>query len=188
VTVHRDREFTEYVQARLPWLRRIAFLLCQDWQRADDLVQTAITSLYVHWRRAAAMESTDGYARTILVHAFVSERRSGWARRVSLGEQVPEVAGLTADTDSALDVRAALAGLPSRQRAILVLRFYCDLSVEQAAQVLGCSPGTVKSQTSKALAAMRGALDWARSTPDGTAGHIAGRHSGSTPGRGGEHG
>jgi RNA polymerase sigma-70 factor (sigma-E family) len=188
VSVRRDQEFTEYVQARLPWLRRIAFLLCQDWQRADDLVQTAITSLYVHWRRARAVENTDGYARTILVRAFVNERRSGWARRVTLDGQLPEVAGRMADADSAMDVRAALAGLPPRQRATLVLRFYCDLSVEQAAQVLGCSQGTVKSQTSKALAAMRGAMDWGRSTPDGTAGHTGGRHFGSTPGRGGEHG
>jgi len=81
VNARRDEDFTGYVQARLAWLRRVAYLLCQDWQRADDLVQTAITSLYVHWRRARAMESVDGYARTILVRAFLSERRGGWARR-----------------------------------------------------------------------------------------------------------
>src|SRR5262249_40158538 len=67
MNARRDEDFTGYVQARLAWLRRVAYLLCQDWQQADDLVQTAITSLYVHWRRARAMESIDGYARTILV-------------------------------------------------------------------------------------------------------------------------
>jgi RNA polymerase sigma-70 factor (sigma-E family) len=159
VSTRRDEDFTVYVQARLAWLRRVAYLLCQDWQQADDLVQTAITSLYVHWRRARAMDSIDGYARTILVRAFLSERRGGWARRVTLASPLPDRPGLAPDADGALDVRAALAGLPPRQRATLVVRFYCDLNVEQSARVLGCSPGTVKSQTAKALAALRRALE-----------------------------
>lgn len=159
MNARRDEDFTGYVQARLAWLRRVAYLLCQDWQRADDLVQTAITALYVHWRHARAMESVDGYARTILVRAFLSERRGGWARRVTLAGQLPDAPGQAPDADDALDVRAALAGLPPRQRATLVLRFYCDLNVEQSARVLGCSPGTVKSQTAKALAALRRALE-----------------------------
>jgi RNA polymerase sigma-70 factor (sigma-E family) len=159
VSARTDEDFTGYVQARLAWLRRVGYLLCQDWQQADDLVQTAITSLYVHWRRARTMESIDGYARTILVRAFLSERRGGWARRVSLAGALPDRPGQAPDADDALDVRAALAGLPPRQRATLVLRFYCDLNVEQSARVLGCSPGTVKSQTAKALAALRRALE-----------------------------
>jgi len=159
VSARRDEDFTGYVQARLAWLRRVAYLLCQDWQQADDLVQTAITSLYVHWRRASVMEHTDGYARTILVRAFLSERRGGWARRVTLAGQLPEAPSVGPDLGDALDVRAALAGLPPRQRATLVLRFYCDLNVDQAARVLGCSAGTVKSQTAKALAGMRRALE-----------------------------
>jgi len=157
--VRTDEDFTGYVQARLAWLRRVAYLLCQDWQNADDLVQTAITSLYVHWRRAGAMENIDGYARTILVRAFLTERRAGWARRVTLAGRVPDTPARAPDADGALDVRAALAGLPPRQRATLVLRFYCDLNVDQAAKVLGCSAGTVKSQTAKALASLRRALD-----------------------------
>jgi len=159
VNARRDEDFTGYVQARLAWLRRVAYLLCQDWQRADDLVQTAITSLYVHWRRARAMESVDGYARTILVRAFLSERRGGWARRVTLTGALPDTPDQAPDADDVLDVRSALAGLPPRQRATLVLRFYCDLNVDQAARVLGCSTGTVKSQTAKALASLRRALE-----------------------------
>ena len=159
MSARRDEDFTVYVQARLAWLRRVGYLLCQDWQRADDLVQTAITSLYVHWRRAAAMENVDGYARAILVRAFLSERRGGWARRVTLAGQLPDAPDLAPDPDAALDVRGALACLPPRQRATLVLRFYCDLNVDQTARVLGCSTGTVKSQTAKALAGLRRALE-----------------------------
>jgi RNA polymerase sigma-70 factor (sigma-E family) len=158
VSARRDDDFTAYVQARLAWLRRVAYLLCQDWQRADDLVQTAITALYVHWRRARTMQSIDGYARTILVRAFLSERRGGWARRVTLVTQLPDTPGPVPDAAGALDVRAALAGLPPRQRATLVLRFYCDLNVDQSAEILGCSPGTVKSQTARALDTVRRAL------------------------------
>ncbi len=159
MSARRDEEFTAYVQARLAWLRRVAYLLCQDWQQADDLVQTAITTLYVHWRRARAMRNVDGYVRAILVRAFLSERRGGWARRVTLTGHLPDTPGPAPDADDALDVRGALAGLPPRQRATLVLRFYCDLNVDQSARVLGCSAGTVKSQTAKALAGLRRSLE-----------------------------
>jgi RNA polymerase sigma-70 factor (sigma-E family) len=158
VTARRDAEFADYMSARMPSLRRLALLLCQDWHRADELVQAAMTKLYLHWSRAANAESIDAYVRTILVHEFIAERRSAWARRVSLTDQLPETAGRTADADGSMDLQAAVAGLPPRQRAVLVLRFYCDLNVDQAAQVLGCTPGTVKSQTSKALASLRRAL------------------------------
>lgn len=150
-----DEEFTRYVSARLGSLRRAAYLLCQDWQRADDLVQTTITRLYAHWGRAAALDYTDAYARTILVRAYLGEQRSGWARRVSLTAALPDLPGQTPDRDAVLDMRAALAALPPRQRATLVLRFYCDLSVAEVAGVLGCSEGTVKSQTAKGIAALR---------------------------------
>jgi RNA polymerase sigma-70 factor (sigma-E family) len=158
VSARRDEEFTHYVTTRLGTLRRIAYLLCQDWQQADDLVQAAITRLYVRWDRVAAVEHIDAYARAVLVREFLGERRTGWARRVSLGAAVPDTAGPVPDTDASLDVRSALAGLPPRQRATLVLRFYCDLPVGEAARLLGCSPGTVKSQTAKAIAALRSQL------------------------------
>jgi RNA polymerase sigma-70 factor (sigma-E family) len=154
----REAEYTEYVQARLPWLRRIAYRLTQDWQLADDLTQVAITSLYTHWNRARDASSTDAYARTILVRAFIAERRSPWTRRVQLDGGYPERATATTDHDACLDVRAALAALPPRQRATVVLRYCYGLPIDQTAKELGCSEGTVKSQTAKALTTLRRAL------------------------------
>jgi RNA polymerase sigma-70 factor (sigma-E family) len=167
----RAVEFTDYVQARLGWLRRIAYLLCQDWDRADDLVQAAITLVYAHWDRVRSADQIDGYVRTILVREFLAVRRSAWSRRVVLTGRVPDTADPAGDHDAALDVRRALLLLPPRQRATLVLRFYCDLSVDQAAQVLGCSAGTVKSQTAKGLDTLRRLLGPGRamSAEDGSA-------------------
>ena len=154
----RDAEYCEYVAARLPSLRRLAAVLCDDWQRADDLVQAALTKLYVHWGRAQAATHPDAYARTVLVHEFIQERRSPWAKRVSLAGRVSDSPAAAVDHDAVLDLRAAVAALPARQRATLVLRFYCDQDVDRCAEVLGCSPGTVKSQTARALEAVRRAL------------------------------
>jgi RNA polymerase sigma-70 factor (sigma-E family) len=155
VTGQRDTEFDEYVSASMPALRRLAFMLCHDWHGADDLVQAAVTRLYVRWARAAAADNLDAYVRTIVFREFLHERRSSWARRVSLTADPLESTALARDHDAALDLQTAIAGLPPRQRAALVLRFYCDLDVRRSAQVLGCSQGTVKSQTARALATLR---------------------------------
>lgn len=151
-----EAEFSEFANSRAPWLRRVAYLLSNDWHQADDLTQTTITKLYLHWPRIRAMENPDGYARTSLVNAFLAERRSPW-RRVLLrshGEQ----AEIGTDLDAALDLKQALAKLPPRQRATVVLRYYCDLTVEQTAETLNCSTGTVKSQTARGLDALRRTL------------------------------
>ncbi|GAB1821124.1 sigma factor [Herbidospora sp. RD11066] len=76
-----DAEFTDYVSAKSLWLRQVAFLLCGDWHAADELVQVAVTRLYLNWLRVRAVENPDGYARTVLVNAYLAERRSSWARR-----------------------------------------------------------------------------------------------------------
>ncbi|MGK5554372.1 SigE family RNA polymerase sigma factor [Actinomadura kijaniata] len=151
----REREFTAYAEERLPWLRRLAYLLCGDWHRADDLVQATLMQLFVKWRQARGADSVDAYVRTMLVRVHLGERRGGWASRVWVGGRTPEEAGREVDVASVLDVRDALALVPPRQRAALVLRFYCDLTHEQAAEVLGCSVGTVKSQTARGLDALR---------------------------------
>jgi RNA polymerase sigma-70 factor (sigma-E family) len=155
----RDAEFTDYVAGRMAAWRRVGYLLCQDWDRADDLVQGAITKLYVRWNRARATDHIDSYAHVMLVREYLGERRSSWSRRVAVDGQVPELPAQAPDHDTALDLRSALAALPRRQRATLVLRFYCDLNVDQTARVLSCSPGTVKSQTAKGLRSLRQALE-----------------------------
>lgn len=161
----RDAEFTAFVTARLQWLGRVAYLLCQDRTRAEDLVQTAITRLYVHWRRAAAAENLDGYARTVLVRVFLSEQRTAWSKRVTVTDQLPDATASTVDLDAQMDMRSALAALAPRQRAAIVLRFYCDLSVEQTAFVLQCSAGTVKSQTARGLDTLRRTITSSAGTP-----------------------
>jgi RNA polymerase sigma-70 factor (sigma-E family) len=177
VSRSRDAEYTEYVAARLSSLRRLAAVLCDDWQRGDDLVQATLIKLYVHWGRVRAASHADAYARAVLVREFIHERRSVWVRRVSLSGRVTGPSAAAVDQDAVLDLRAAVAALPARQRATLVLRFYCDLNVDQSAAVLGCSPGTVKSQTARALDAVRRALGPA---PAGGSGGPA-RRGGGTP-------
>ncbi|MDX6742284.1 SigE family RNA polymerase sigma factor [Actinocorallia sp. A-T 12471] len=151
-----DEEYTAYVTSRTLWLRRVAYLLCQDWNRADDLVQTAVTRLYLQWRRASQADSLDAYTRTVLVRVFLSEQRTGWWKRAVVTDAPPDAA--RTGPDLALDLRAALAALAPRQRAAVVLRFYCDMSIEDTANALGCTEGTVKSHTSRALTALRRSL------------------------------
>jgi DNA-directed RNA polymerase specialized sigma24 family protein len=163
-----EQRYTEYVSSRLPWLRKIGFLLCQDWHRADDLAQGTITKLYVHWRRASRADNLDAYVRTMLVREYLSQQRTAWASRVDLGgDGMVERPWVDGDHAIRLAVRTALADVAPRQRATLVLRFYCDLSVEEAADVLRCSAGTVKSQTARGLDSLRRALDARQITVEG---------------------
>ncbi len=150
----KDAEYLDFVTPRLESLRRLAYLLCGDPHRADDLVQQAVTKLYVRWRKLADVANLDQYLRTILLREFIDERRRSWAK-VRLVAQAPETAARPEDPDGRLDLRAALLRLPRRQRAVIVLRFLSDQPVEATAQILGCSAGTVKSQTSDALAKLR---------------------------------
>ncbi|GAA1177466.1 RNA polymerase sigma-70 factor (sigma-E family) [Kitasatospora gansuensis] len=155
---HAD-EFTAYVASRGGWLRKVAYLLCADWHRADDLVQESITKLYVQWPRVSRAENVDGYARKVLLNTFLAEQRTAWWRRTDRTEVPADGAlPLAGDLDAALDLRRALMALPPRQRAAVVLRYYCDLSVDQTADALGCSSGNVKSQSARGLEALRRSL------------------------------
>lgn len=154
-----DQAYLEYVDRVLPTLRRVSYLLCQDWHRADDLVQGTLERVYLHWGKAALAREPIAYARTVLVRVFLTEQRTAWARRVVLLDHPPEPAtAAQLDVADRMALEAALRDLPPRQRAVLVLRFYCDLSVEQTAETLHCSPGTVKSQAARGLAKLRDAL------------------------------
>jgi RNA polymerase sigma-70 factor (sigma-E family) len=151
-----ERDYVDYVQARTPSLRRLAYRLCGEWSAADDLVQECLVALYRHWRKASAAESTDAYVRTMLVHAYLAERERSWTRRVrpAADVAVPPATPLTG-AEHRIDLLAALAKLSRGQRAVLVLRYWEDLDVTRTAAALGCSTGTVKSQTSYAIAALR---------------------------------
>jgi RNA polymerase sigma-70 factor (sigma-E family) len=148
-----EAAFREYVAARMERLRRTAFLYCRDWHMADDLVSTTLVKLYQCWARAQRADNLDAYVYGILAHAWLDERRRPWRREHAVPE-LPDRAAPIAAGDG--DVLALLASLPRGRRACLVLRFYCDLSVEQTAEILGISPGTVKSQTARALDTLRG--------------------------------
>ena len=151
----RDAGFADYMSARRSSLLRLAVLLTQDPHQADDLLQAAMTRTYVYWHKAAKADDIDAYVRAILFREFIRERQSGWARRVSLTSQPVEQPATIPDREGALDLRNAVAALPPRQRAVLVLRYYCDLNIDQAAAALSCTSGTIKSQTAKALDSLR---------------------------------
>lgn len=164
-----EREYVEYVTARVPALRRLAFVLIGDGHRADDLVQQTITRLYLKWHRAQAADNLDAYVRTMLVRTYVDEKRLAWSR-VRLFRETPEAAAVEEiGAEDRHVLRAALRKLPRRQRAVVVLRFFYDLSVEEVGATLGCSTGTVKSQTSRGLAALRTCTSATSAVPAPTA-------------------
>lgn len=153
----RDAEFTAYYAARGNAVRHTAFLLCGSWHQAEDLTQTAFVKLYRVWSRVSKRDGMDAYVRRIVVRAFLDERRRPWRRERTVEPDAAVLGTATADADVGLsvDLRRALDAVPPRQRAVLVLRFWADLSVEQTAEAIGSSAGTVKSQTSHGLEKLR---------------------------------
>ena len=155
----RDAEFVDFVTAQRTALVRMARLLTAgDDALAEDLVQTTLTRLYVHWPRVRRAGNPVGYARTSLTHAFVDEQRRAHRRRETPTDLVTDAATVDPDRDLADAVLAALATLAPRQRAVVVLRHFLDLDIAETARVLSISTGTVKSQNAKALDHLRTAL------------------------------
>ena len=152
----RDEEFTQFVVARGPALRRTAYLMTGQWTDAEDLTQTALSRLYLAWPRVR-LDGAEGYARIILARSLVDARRRFWHRERPTS-QLPERADLRDLAEDRVDLGRALALLPTSQRVVLVLRFWDDLTVQEVADVLRVSPGTVKSRTSRALETMRSLL------------------------------
>ena len=155
----RDAEFTAFVAARRAQLRRTAYLLCGDWHAAEDLVQIALAKLYAAWPRLRQDVTPDAYARRTLLRAHIDETRRPWRRELT-GTAVPEPAsstGLAYEEREAL--LTALNALAPGQRRVVVLRHWLGLSVEETAADLGCSTGTVKSQTVRAVTRLRAALE-----------------------------
>ncbi len=153
----RDADFAAYLQARQSSVLRTAYLLSGDRHTAEDLTQTAFAKLYLSWDRVREQGSIDGYLRRILVNENNSLWRRGWKRREHATDALPEP---TPSLDEYDDGRGTalwdlVQTLPRKARAVLVLRYYEELSEAETAEVLGISVGTVKSQTSRALAALR---------------------------------
>ncbi|WP_309232154.1 SigE family RNA polymerase sigma factor, partial [Micromonospora tarensis] len=151
-----EEQFREFVAARSAALLRTAYLLTGDWATAEDLLQTALTKTYLAWKRLGGIDAVEPYARRVMVNTSTS-----WWRRRWHGERptevLPERAGVD-EIEQQLDrdlLWRHLKELPSRQRAVLVLRYYEDMSEAQTAAMLDISPGTVKSQASRALATLR---------------------------------
>ncbi|WP_330438759.1 SigE family RNA polymerase sigma factor [Micromonospora sp. NBC_00821] len=154
----RDEAFAEYFAARSGAMRGTAYLLCGDWHRAEDLVQTTFVKLYRVWNRISRHEVLDSYVRRILIRTFLDERRRGWWRRERVGAEDAEQVAPPDSPESRLVLLQALTRVAPRQRAVLVLRYWEDLSVDDVAALLECSPGTVKSQAARGLDTLRGLL------------------------------
>jgi len=152
----RDADFSEYVVAHRARLVRAARLLSAgDDAAAEDLVQTALTRIYVHWSRVSRADDPVGYGFRVLTNAFLDERRRAHRRREIATGATPEQVGTTADPETRHLVLRALEQLAPRQRAVVVLRHFLQYDVAATAEVLGCAEGTVKSQNAKALAHLR---------------------------------
>jgi RNA polymerase sigma-70 factor (sigma-E family) len=149
--------FREYALARKAALLRTAYLLSGDWHRAEDIVSTSMVKLYTSWRKTSAVEHLDAYVRRIVVRVWLDETRRPWRREHSAAALPDLMTGdSTAEpTARRADLHRLLAQMPARQRAVLVLRFYDDLSVEQTAGILRCSEGAVKTLTVRALDSIR---------------------------------
>ncbi|GGU09379.1 SigE family RNA polymerase sigma factor [Nocardioides albus] len=165
----RDEEFTAYVRERRAHLFRAAYLLCGDEHRAEDIVQLTLSKVYSAWRKVRKADSVDAYVRRVLVNSHLDEGRRPWRRERS-GEVAdhPVPTGLGAEEVD--ELWTALRSLPAGQRRVVVLRHYWGLSVEETAADLGISGGTVKSQTSAALANLRRTLRPGLAAPDAARG------------------
>ena len=154
-----EAEFERYFRARRDALRRTAYLMCGDWHRADDHTQAAFVALHRHWRRVRDKGALDAWMRRTLIRTVVDESRRPWRRERFTGDVVA-VDTVVADPDVTTRhvLVDGLRAVPPRQRAVLVLRYLDGLDVAATAAALGCSEGTVKSQTSHGLAALRTAL------------------------------
>lgn len=152
--------FDEFVAGEGPKVRRLAYLLCGDVHRAEDLTQTALAKVYRHWSRVSAMEHPTAYVNRVLVREATSWRKrkasselvtddlSTWDARASH----PDHADAVAEADAMWQL---LATLPPKQRVVLVLRYYQDMSDDQIAETVGCSPSTVRSNAARAFATLR---------------------------------
>ncbi|MEV6965018.1 SigE family RNA polymerase sigma factor [Hamadaea sp. NPDC051192] len=147
-------DYATFVEEALTRHIGLAVLLCGDRHRAEDLLQDCLVKLYLRWRQVTKKGDPHAYLRRMLVNGNISRWRSG--RREALTGETPDRVDPLAEVREPHDqLRAALMALPQQQRAVVVLRYYVDLSEQQVAAELGCSVGTVKTQHSRAMAKLR---------------------------------
>jgi RNA polymerase sigma-70 factor (sigma-E family) len=149
-----DDEFARYFGARVRSLRAAAYSLCGDWHQAEDITQTALLTLYRVWPRLKH-ETLDAYARKVVLRVYLSEGRRAFRGREQLTDSVPELGTEQLGFEDRTLVLSALSAMAPKQQEVLVLRYVHDLSVEETAQELGLSTGTVKSQSARGLATLR---------------------------------
>ena len=154
----RDDEFAAFVAARQTHLRRIAYAVCGDWHRADDLLQTALVKLYVAWPRLHRDGREEAYTRQIIVRANIDEHRRPWRREQSGLDGHDPVARTELPVEDRSALFDALQALPVMQRKVVVLRHWLGLSVEETAHELGISTGTVKSHSSRGIEKLQAVL------------------------------
>jgi RNA polymerase sigma-70 factor (sigma-E family) len=156
--VTSSEEFTEFAETASLQLRRTAFLLCGNWHTAEDLAQTTLAKVFVSWRKIRRRDAVRAYAARTLVNTYLADKRLKRTAEI-LTDRFPECPVEPHAPETRMVVLGALATLPPRARAVVVLRYWEDLSVEQVAAVLGCSPGNVKSLAAGALGKLRAVLD-----------------------------
>jgi RNA polymerase sigma-70 factor (sigma-E family) len=156
--VTSDEEFAEFAETAFPQLRRTAFLLCGNWHTAEDLVQTTLARVFVSWRKIRRRDAARAYAARTLVNTYLAEKRSKRSSEI-LTDRFPDRPVGPHAPETRMVVLSVLATLPPRARAVVVLRYWEDLSVDQVAAMLGCSPGNVKSLAAGALGKLRAVMD-----------------------------
>ncbi len=159
-----EDEFVQFAEASSARLRRTAFLLCGDWHTAEDLAQTTLAKVFASWRRISRHDAVNAYAMRTLLNTYLAESRKKRPGEVLTG-QLPELHVEGPSPELRMAVLEALAMLPPKARAVVVLRYWADQSIEQTAAVLGCSTGNVKSQSARALDKLRLLLDGVATEP-----------------------
>jgi RNA polymerase sigma-70 factor (sigma-E family) len=150
-----DDEFARYFGARVQSLRTTAYRLCGDWHHAEDITQTALMTLYRVWPRLDNHDKLDAYARQVVLRTYLNERRRPWRGREQLTNDLPDIETEPGSVEDRTLVLSALSNMAPKQQEVLVLRYLHDLSVEETAEELGLTTGTVKSQSARGLATLR---------------------------------
>ncbi|MGL5825038.1 MAG: SigE family RNA polymerase sigma factor [Nocardioides sp.] len=150
-----EAEFEQFVAGCGRSLRRTAYLMCGDWSRAEDATQDALVKIYLAWSRVARYDGLRTYAHRAVATAVIDQSRRPWRREVGSADLVAPAPDALGAVDRRVATMAALATLPSRRRACVVLRYFVDLSVEDTAAALEIEVGAVKSQTARALEQLR---------------------------------